>query len=205
MADLSLSRSQLLLLAGTANQPLAEEMAEHLGQPLCAVTIRPLRRRGNFRQIDDNVRGRMCSSSSPPTAGGEPPGAVVPDRRRAPGERGADHGGAAVLRLRAPGSQGQPRVAISAKSCEPDHGAGADRVLGMDFHSHQLQGSSTFRWTICTRHRYREPLPAEAAVRSGGRGADVGSAKMARGFAKRLTRRSRSSTSGARRPTWPRW
>src|SRR5207253_1747699 len=39
MADLSLSRSQLLLLAGTANRPLAEEMAKHLGQPLCAVTI----------------------------------------------------------------------------------------------------------------------------------------------------------------------
>ena len=40
MADLSISRSQLLLLAGTANRPLAEEMAHHLGQPLCAVTIR---------------------------------------------------------------------------------------------------------------------------------------------------------------------
>ncbi len=58
MADLSLSRSQLLLLAGTANRPLAEEMAEHLGQPLCAVT-----------KIDENVRGRdvfIIQPTNPP-------------------------------------------------------------------------------------------------------------------------------------------
>src|SRR5437879_11910368 len=58
MADLSLSRSQLLLLAGTANRPLAEEMAKHLGQPLCAVTIRRFADGGVFVKIDENVRGR---------------------------------------------------------------------------------------------------------------------------------------------------
>jgi phosphoribosylpyrophosphate synthetase len=30
----------LLLLAGTANRPLAEEMAQQLKQTLCAVTLR---------------------------------------------------------------------------------------------------------------------------------------------------------------------
>ena len=58
MADLSLSRSQLLLLAGTANRPLAEEMAKHLGQPLCAVTIRRFADGEIFVKIDENVRGR---------------------------------------------------------------------------------------------------------------------------------------------------
>src|SRR5438093_910619 len=58
MADLSLSRSQLLLLAGTANRPLAEEMAAHLGQPLCAVTIRRFADGEIFVKIDENVRGR---------------------------------------------------------------------------------------------------------------------------------------------------
>src|SRR5437762_12396966 len=58
MRDLSLSRSQLLLLAGTANRPLAEEMAQHLGQPLCAVTIRRFADDEIFVKIDENVRGR---------------------------------------------------------------------------------------------------------------------------------------------------
>src|SRR6266516_6579739 len=58
MRDLSLSRSQLLLLAGTANRPLAEEMAQHLGQPLCAVTIRRFADGEIFVKIDENVRGR---------------------------------------------------------------------------------------------------------------------------------------------------
>ena len=40
MTDLSLSRSQMLLLSGSANRGLAEEVAAHLGQPLCQVTIR---------------------------------------------------------------------------------------------------------------------------------------------------------------------
>ena len=40
MAELSLSRTEMLLLSGTANRPLAEEMAQQLNQPLCAVTLR---------------------------------------------------------------------------------------------------------------------------------------------------------------------
>src|SRR5260370_38766049 len=58
MRDLSLSRSQLLLLAGTANRPLAEEMAQHLGQPLCAVTMRRFVDGEHLLKIDENVRGR---------------------------------------------------------------------------------------------------------------------------------------------------
>src|SRR5439155_2456455 len=65
--------------------------------------------------------------------------------------------------------------------------AGADRVLGMDFHSHQLQGF----FDIPVDHLYAAPVfvshfrqkdlydPVVVAP-------DVGRAKMARGFAKRL-------------------
>src|SRR2546426_4467498 len=65
--------------------------------------------------------------------------------------------------------------------------AGADRVLGMDFHSHQLQGF----FDIPVDHLYAAPVfvshfrqkqlfdPVVVAP-------DVGSAKTARGFAKRL-------------------
>src|SRR2546421_7285051 len=69
MADLTLSRSQLLLLAGTANRPLAEEMAHHLGQPLCAVTIRRFADGEIFVKIDENVRGRdvfIIQPTNPP-------------------------------------------------------------------------------------------------------------------------------------------
>src|SRR5258707_14535925 len=58
MRDLSLSRSQLLLLAGTANRPLAEEMAQHLGQPLCAVTLRRVVDGELFVQNRENLRRR---------------------------------------------------------------------------------------------------------------------------------------------------
>ena len=82
----------------------------------------------------------------------------------------------------------QPRVAISAKLLANliTH-AGADRVLGMDFHSHQVQGF----FDIPVDHLYAAPVfvnhyrtkrlyqPVVVAP-------DVGSAKMARGFAKRL-------------------
>src|SRR2546429_2271193 len=71
MADLSLSRSQLLLLAGTATRPLAEEMAEHLGQPLCAVTIRRFADGEIFVKIDENVRGRDVFIIQPTNAPAE--------------------------------------------------------------------------------------------------------------------------------------
>src|SRR5260370_31504919 len=69
MGDLTLSRSQLLLLAGTANRPLAEEMAHDLGQPLCAVTIRRFADGEIFVKIDENVRGRdvfIIQPTNPP-------------------------------------------------------------------------------------------------------------------------------------------
>ena len=69
MTDLSLSRSQMLLMSGTANRPLAEEVAGHLGQPLCAVTIRRFADGELFVKIDENVRGRdvyIVQPTNPP-------------------------------------------------------------------------------------------------------------------------------------------
>src|SRR5258708_16207859 len=69
MADQTVWRSQLLLLAGTANRPLAEEMAQHLAQPLCAVTIRRFADGEIFVKIDENVRGRdvfIIQPTNPP-------------------------------------------------------------------------------------------------------------------------------------------
>ena len=189
MADLSLSRSQLLLLAGTANRPLAEEMAEHLGQPLCAVTIRRFADGEIFVKIDENVRGRdvfIIQPTNPPAENHLELLFLIDAARRASAARIT-----AVLPYFGYARQDrkdQPRVAISAKlMANLITAAGADRVLGMDFHSHQLQGF----FDIPVDHLYAAPVfvshfrqkqlydPVVVAP-------DVGSAKMARGFAKRL-------------------
>src|SRR5437870_6060146 len=189
MAELSLSRSQLLLLAGTANRPLAEEMAGHLGQPLCALTIRRFADGEIFVKIDENVRGRdvfIIQPTNPPAENLVELLLMIDAARRASAARIT-----AVLPYFGYARQDrkdQPRVAISAKLMANliTH-AGADRVLGMDFHSHQVQGF----FDIPVDHLYAAPVfvahfrqkrlhdPVVVAP-------DVGSAKMARGFAKRL-------------------
>jgi ribose-phosphate pyrophosphokinase len=82
----------------------------------------------------------------------------------------------------------QPRVAISAKLlANMVSVAGADRVLAMDFHQHQLQGffdlpvDHLYAAPVFVNH-YRQKSLRELVVVA----PDVGSAKMARGFAKRL-------------------
>ncbi|MCA9767610.1 MAG: ribose-phosphate diphosphokinase, partial [Gemmatimonadetes bacterium] len=82
----------------------------------------------------------------------------------------------------------QPRVAISAKlMANMVSVAGADRVLAMDFHQHQLQGffdlpvDHLYAAPVFVQHYRQKKLEDVVVVAP-----DVGSAKMARGFAKRL-------------------
>jgi ribose-phosphate pyrophosphokinase len=100
----------------------------------------------------------------------------------------------------------QPRVAIGAKLvANMIEAAGADRVLGIDFHQHQLQGffdipvDHLYAGPVLVNHYRRKKLadlvvvaPTWAPRRW--RAASPGSS----------TRRSRSSTSAARAPTSPR-
>ncbi|HEV8382827.1 MAG TPA: ribose-phosphate pyrophosphokinase [Gemmatimonadales bacterium] len=189
MRDLSLSRSQLLLLAGTANRPLAEEMAQHLGQPLCAVTMRRFADGEIFVKIDENVRGRdvfIIQPTNPPAENYMELLLLMDAARRASAARIT-----AVLPYFGYARQDrkdQPRVAISAKLMANliTH-AGADRVLGMDFHSHQVQGffdipvDHLYAAPVFVSHYRTKQLHQPVVVAP-----DVGSAKMARGFAKRL-------------------
>src|SRR5689334_24929213 len=82
----------------------------------------------------------------------------------------------------------QPRVAIGAKLvANMIVSAGADRLLGIDFHQHQLQGffdipvDHLYAMPVLTSHFRKKQLKDTVIVAP-----DVGSAKMARGFAKRL-------------------
>ncbi|HTT66724.1 MAG TPA: ribose-phosphate pyrophosphokinase [Gemmatimonadales bacterium] len=189
MADVSLRRSQLMLLAGTANRPLAEEIAAHLKQPLCEVTIRRFSDGELFVKIDENLRGRdvyIIQPTNPPAENLIELLLLMDAARRASAARIT-----AVIPYFGYARQDrkdQPRVAISAKLvANLVSTAGADRVLAMDFHSHQLQGffdipvDHLYGAPVLTAH-YRQKMLKDLVVVA----PDVGSAKMARGFAKRL-------------------
>ena len=189
MADVSLRRSQLMLLAGTANRPLAEEISAYLKQPLCQVTIRRFADGELLVKIDENVRGRdvyIIQPTNPPAEHLIELLLLMDAARRASAARIT-----AVIPYFGYGRQDrkdQPRVAISAKLVSNlVSTAGADRVLAMDFHSHQLQGffdipvDHLYASPVLTAHYRQKRLHDPVVVAP-----DVGSAKMARGFAKRL-------------------
>ncbi|MFP4622931.1 MAG: ribose-phosphate diphosphokinase, partial [Gemmatimonadota bacterium] len=82
----------------------------------------------------------------------------------------------------------QPRVAIGAKLlANLLVAAGAERVLGIDFHTHQLQGffdvpvDHLYAAPVLTRYFQQKGLSDVVVVAP-----DVGAAKMARGFARRI-------------------
>src|SRR5256712_5767127 len=189
MTDLSLSRSQMLLLSGSANRALAEEVAAHLGQPLCQVTLRRFADGELFVKIDENVRGRdvyIVQPTNPPAENMIELLLLMDAARRASAARVTPvipyFGYARQDR------KDQPRVAISAKlMANMVSTAGADRVLAMDFHQHQLQGffdlpvDHLYAAPVFVSH-YRQKQLRDLVVVA----PDVGSAKMARGFAKRL-------------------
>jgi ribose-phosphate pyrophosphokinase len=179
----------MLLMSGTANRPLAEEVAGHLGQPLCQITIRRFADGEIFVKIDENVRGRdvfIIQPTNPPAENVMELLLLMDAARRASAARIT-----AVIPYFGYARQDrkeQPRVAISAKLlANMVSVAGADRVLAMDFHQHQLQGffdlpvDHLYAAPVFVNH-YRQKALRELVVVA----PDVGSAKMARGFAKRL-------------------
>ena len=189
MAPISLERSQMLLLSGTANRPLAEEVAQHLGQPLCKVTIKRFADGEIFVKIDENVRGRdvyIIQPTNPPADNLMELLLLMDAAKRASAARVTPvipyFGYARQDR------KDQPRVAISARLiANMVTMAGADRVLGMDFHQHQMQGffdlpvDHLYAAPAFVNHFRQKQLHDPVVVAP-----DVGSAKMARGFAKRL-------------------
>jgi len=179
----------MLLLSGTANRGLAEEVAQHLGQPLCALTIKRFADGELFVKIDENVRGRdvyIIQSTNPPAENMMELLLLMDAAKRASAARVT-----AVIPYFGYARQDrkdQPRVAISAKlMANMVSKAGADRVLGMDFHQHQMQGffdlpvDHLYAAPVFVNHFRQKQLRDPVVVAP-----DVGSAKMARGFAKRL-------------------
>jgi ribose-phosphate pyrophosphokinase len=177
------------LLSGTGNRPLAEEIAKQLGIDIAKLTCNRFADGEIFVRIDENVRGNdvfIVQSTNPPAENIMELLLLIDAAKRASAARVTVvmpyYGYARQDR------KDQPRVAIGAKlMANMIVGAGADRVLGIDFHQHQLQGffdipvDHLYAMPVLTTHFRKKQLKDTVVVAP-----DVGSAKMARGFAKRL-------------------
>ena len=189
MKATALARAPLLLMSGSANPVLAGEVAQQLDTELCKVTLRRFADGEIFVKIDENVRGRdvfIIQSTNPPAENILELLLLMDAAKRASAARIT-----AVIPYFGYARQDrkdQPRVAISAKlMANLVSQAGADRVLAIDFHQHQLQGffdlpvDHLYASPVFVAHYRQKALKDLVVVAS-----DVGGAKMARGFAKRL-------------------
>ena len=189
MDGLSVPSHGFKLLSGTANRALAEEIARHIGVELCKVTLSRFADGEIFVRIDENIRGDdvfIVQPTNPPAENVLELLLLIDAAKRASAARVT-----VVMPYYGYSRQDrkdQPRVAIGAKLlANMIMAAGAHRVLGIDFHQHQLQGffdipvDHLYAMPVFTAHYRRKQLRDIVIVAP-----DVGSAKMARGFAKRL-------------------
>jgi len=182
-------RGPLLLLSGRANRPLAVEIGEHIGKSPDAATIKQFADGEIFVRIDRNARGRDVYIVQPTVAPAENMMELlllIDAAHRASAARVT-----AVIPYFGYGRQDrkdQPRVAIGAKlAANLIVAAGADRVISIDFHQHQIQGffdipvDHLYAAPVLTKY-FRDLKLKDLVVVA----PDVGSAKMARGTARRL-------------------
>ena len=187
--DENIGLGPLLLLSGRANRPLAEEIAGELGTGSDNATIYNFADGEIFVRIDRNARGRDVFIIQPTVANADNIMELlllIDAANRASAARVT-----AVVPYFGYGRQDrkdQPRVSIGAKLVSNlIVAAGADRVVSIDFHQHQIQGffdipvDHLYAAPVFTQY-FREKNFTDLVVVA----PDVGSAKMARGFAKRL-------------------
>ncbi|MDQ8165379.1 MAG: ribose-phosphate pyrophosphokinase [Gemmatimonadota bacterium] len=189
MDGLSVPVNTFRVLTGTGNRALAQEIAEHLGVELCKCTTSRFADGEVFVRIDENVRGAdvfIVQPTNPPAENVLELLLLIDAARRASAARVT-----VVIPYFGYARQDrkdQPRVAIGAKlMANMIEASGANRLLGLDFHAHQLQGmfdlpvDHLYAAPVLTAHYRKKNLQDVVVVAP-----DVGSAKMARGFAKRL-------------------
>jgi len=196
------------ILSGNSNRPLAEAIAAYINQPLTKASMRRFSDMEIFVEIEENVRGEdvfVIQSTSFPANDNLMELLVSMDALR----RGSARRITAVIPYFGYARQDRksgPRTPISAKLvANLITEAGADRVLTLDLHAGQIQGF----FDIPTDNLYGAPVMVkDIEEKLNGDdlvivSPDVGGVLRARGLAKRLTRTWRSSTSGAKRPVFP--
>lgn len=181
----------IMLIAGNANRPLAEEVSQHLGIPLCNATISSFSDGEISVRINENIRGSDVFVIQPTCA---PVNhnimellLIIDALKRASAGRVT-----AVIPYYGYGRQDrkvQPRVPISSKLvADLLTAAGANRVLTVDLHAGQIQGF----FNIPVDHLYSSPVLHEYLKKREFKdlvvvSPDAGGVERARAFAKRLS------------------
>lgn len=180
----------LLIFAGSASPRLAARIAGELGVPVARGEVRRFSEGNLFVRVLENVRGRrayLVQSTVFPSndhfmellfwvdalkrASAESVTVVMPYFSYAKGDK-----------------KDEPRVSIRARVCaDAIEAAGADRVVTLDLHAAQIQGffrvpvDDLYALPVLCEAVERRELPDLVVVSP-----DIGFAKKARGFARRL-------------------
>lgn len=181
--------SDLKVFSGRSNRPLAEKIAEHLGQQLGRCEIRTFSDGEIWVKYSDNIRGSdvfIVQSTNPPAENLMELLIMIDAAKRASARKVA-----AVIPYFGYARQDrkdQPRVSITAKLiANLITEAGTDRVITMDLHAPQIQGffdipvDHLYSSAVLVKH-FKKKKINNLAVAS----PDVGGIKMARAYAKRL-------------------
>ncbi len=178
------------IASGRSNCPLAEKVAKNLGIDLLKVTIRNFSDGEIWVKYEENIRGVdlfLIQSTGAPSENLMELLILIDAARRASAKRIT-----AVIPYYGYARQDrkdQPRVSITAKLvANLLTEAGADRIMTMDLHTPQIQGyfdipvDHLYASSILVRTLRKEIDGSSVAVAS----PDVGGAKTARAYAKRL-------------------
>jgi ribose-phosphate pyrophosphokinase len=180
--------SDLKLIAGNSNRPLAEKISQYLGIPLSQAEVSRFSDGEIKVKIDENIRGAdlfIIQSTGAPAENLLELLVLLDAARRASAKRIT-----AVLPYFGYARQDrkdQPRVPITAKLvANLIAEAGANRVLTMDLHAAQIQGF----FDIPTDHLFSNPVFYDYVIKLNLSDlvviSDLGSIKMVRNFAKKL-------------------
>jgi ribose-phosphate pyrophosphokinase len=181
--------SELKLITGNANRPLAEMIARYIGVEISACEVKRFSDGEIFIQINENIRGAdvfIIQSTNPPAENILELLILIEAARRASASRIT-----AVIPYYGYARQDRkdkPRVAITAKLlANLITTAGTDRIITLDLHASQIQGffdiphdhlySSRIFNDYLGNLRLDDPVVVSP---------DVGSIKMARAFAKTI-------------------
>jgi ribose-phosphate pyrophosphokinase len=135
--------TNLKIIAGNSNRPLAESICKHIGVPLTDATVTSFPDGETFVRINENVRGQdlfIIQASCPPVNNNLVELLIMIDAaRRASAARIT-----AVIPFYGYARQDrkdQPRVPITAKLvANLLTSAGANRIVAVDLHAGQIQG-----------------------------------------------------------------
>lgn len=180
---------ELRVFSGNANPELAKRVCNYLGIEPGRIHVSEFSDGETMVRIDENIRGAdaFIFQPTPPPAKNLLELLIMLDAAKRASARRVT----AVVPYFGYARQDrkdQPRVPITAKLVANLIAvSGADRVLTMDLHSHQIQGF----FDIPFDHLYAAPVMIDYLKQKGLQkltvvSPDIGSVKMARAFAKRL-------------------